>query len=334
MINYLSEYEYLGNSLYKFNANMHELNIRFDNLYSESVKWNSFFTTMERLSANLESFITTVPQVSSTWKTSANLVYNLQGFWEEPIMIVFKDTFNMVGNFFEIKNWLTNNFPCSNFPVNQLIRCDFLCKNYNPNKFQQYIFEKENTTVVESLAKTYQVRISDVYKYLSYLNQLESIKNALNSLYIKNDLRTNIIQDWEDIRTLTSHVSYDFINHKFKSTELPSFSHVDLEYFYSYIKQFVDIDSKMALLIDKGISDLPDNVLVQFKNKNVEVYTGNSFFFKNINSEWMLYPYNGSEFCAANNCGDCYDLLNIHELYDYSKDCIDSFEYVLTECYE
>ena len=99
MITPISEYEYLGNSLGKINANMSELNVRLDILYSDKEQWNSIATTFTTLSTEFLNFITSVQTTSSDWKQASDLVYNAQGYWEEPLSLVYKNTFNSIANY-------------------------------------------------------------------------------------------------------------------------------------------------------------------------------------------------------------------------------------------
>ena len=313
---------------------MHELNIRFDRLYEDSTKWNSLFNTLNSMSSNLAGFVTDIPAVSSTWKTTADLVYNVQGFWEEPILVVFHKTFNMVGNFLEVRNWLNTNFDVSEFSPTQLIRCDFLCKNYTPEKFKQYPVLKENRLALEVYAKTYNVKINEVYTYLSHLNQLNSIKNILNSILVRNSRKDLYISSWDELSNYTTYVGYNYRTHVFTSTEFTNFSETDLQYFYSYMIQYKVLQEKMNLLLSKNIDDIPEFILNQFTNKNLEVYNGGSFFFRNNGESWDLYPYIGTEFCTSGNCSDCYDIIDVNKLYTGEKPCFNSFEYELEECYE
>lgn len=328
----LSKYEYLGNSLVKINENFNEMNVRVDNLYSEKQKWDGFFTLIQSISSNIQHFVNTIPGLTGNWKETSDLVYNVKGFWEEPILVVYPKTFNMVGNYLEVQTFLNENFSCDNFSPTQLLKCDFLCKNYNPDKFQltPYIGEKRPT--LEAYAKQYSVTIEEVYSYLSYLNQIKSVTNVLNSLFLKVSQRDLVVADWRDVQQYENYVSYDYTKNEFFSTEV-DMEQYDLKFFYSYIVQYKSIYTKLNNYISKKIDTIPQFILDQFTNRSIEVFIGGTFYFKNINNSWELFPYYGNEYCAGSYCFDCYSSINVNDLYNYEKPCYNSFEYLLDECY-
>lgn len=332
MIQQISQYEYLGNSLQKFNSNMNELNVRTDRLYSDSNKWNSMASTFFSLFSTLNSFSTFVESISSNWKRSADLVYNLRGYWEEPIHIVYKNTFTCVANMTEIETWLNDNFPSSSFSPTQIVRCDFLCKNYSAEGLEGVRIKEYKPEVQELLAANYSVTVNEINDFLSYKNILESLIVVFNALFRKYGRESLNISGIDAITEVVNYVYYNANTDSFESVELKQFSQTDLKMFHSYVFQYETVIVKYNLYVQRNFLNIPNNVLVQFQPLNVSNYTGGRFFFKIRNGRWSYHDYKNIEFCAANLCNDCYDALPINELYLGEKDCPQRFKYLLTEC--
>lgn len=332
MIQQISQYEYLGNSLYKFNSNMNELNVRMDRLYSDSNKWNSMASTFFNLFGTLNSLSNFVESNSANWKRASDLVYNLRGYWEEPIQIVYKNTFNCVANMPEIETWLNDNFPSSNFSPTQILRCDYLCKNYSAEGLEGDRIKEYNPQLQELLASNYSVSVNEVYDFLSYKNILESLIVVFNSLFRKYGKNSLNITGIDAMTAVSNYVYYNANNDLFETSELANFSQTDLKVFHSYVYQYETVIQKYNLYVQRNFLNIPNSVLVQFEPRNVSNYTGGRFFFKIRNGRWSYHDYTSIEYCAAANCSDCYDTLPINELYIGEKDCPQRFKYLLTEC--
>lgn len=332
MIQQISQYEYLGNSLYKFNSNMNELNVRMDRLYSDSNKWNSMASTFFNLFGTLNSLSNFVESNSANWKRASDLVYNLRGYWEEPIQIVYKNTFNCVANMPEIETWLNDNFPSSNFSPTQILRCDYLCKNYSAEGLEGDRIKEYNPQLQELLASNYSVSVNEVYDFLSYKNILESLIVVFNSLFRKYGKNSLNITGIDAMTAVVNYVYYNANNDLFETSELANFSQTDLKIFHSYVYQYETVIQKYNLYVQRNFLNIPNSVLVQFEPRNVSNYTGGRFFFKIRNGRWSYHDYTSIEYCASSNCSDCYDILPINELYPSEKDCPQRFKYLLTEC--
>lgn len=331
MIQPISEYEYLGTSLTKFNSNMQELNIRIDNLYSQIFGMESFVSSFAALSSDLEGFTSNIQTLSSNWKRSSDLVYNLRGYWEAPVLIAYKSTFNCVANYIEIETWLNENFPPENFSPTQVVRCDFLCKNYSTDALASTRIRTYEPTVMESLANLYNTTVNDIFNYLGYKNQLEALLAVFNYLFRKYSKTDLVLDDIEGISAITSFVTYNYNTRNFESAVLDNFSQSDLKYFDSYVRQYNNIKDRYQYYVDRNFNSIPQSAINQFEPRNIEVTTGGSFFFNIQNSRWTYHYYNGSEYCASENCNDCYDALPVNELYG-EKECPQRFKYLLTEC--
>lgn len=331
MIQQISQFEYLGNSLEKFNSNMNELNVRMDRLYSDTNKWNSLGDTFNSVFGDLNNFCTFVNENSGYWKQSSDLVYNVKGYWEEPIQIVYKNTFSCVANMLEIETWLNDNFPSGNFSPTQIIRCDYLCNNYAADGLDGTVLKKYDAIVMEKLAANYSVTVREVFDFLSYKNQLESLIVAFNSIFRKYGKTSLIVTGIDAITSIVNLVTYNVGYDIFESSELKDFSVTDLKLFHSYAYQYNIIIEKYNLYTRRNFQDIPNNVLVQFEPKNVDIYTGGRFFFKIRNGRWSYHDYTSIEFCSDRLCNDCYDALPINDLYK-EKDCPQRFKYLLTEC--
>jgi len=331
MIQQLSEYEYLGTSLVKFNSNMNELNIRMDNLYSQAFEREPFLTSYKSLSADLHGFTTLLQSLSSNWKRSSDLVYNLRGYWEAPILISYKKTFNCVANYLEIQTWLNENFDPSNFSPTQIIRCDFLCKNYSVDALASTRALFYQPDVMESLANAYNTTVNDIFNFLSYQNQLNALLSVFNYLLRKYNKTDLILDSINEIETVVNLVTYNFNTESFESTELSDFSQTDFQFFHSYVIQYNGIKPRYDYYINRNFNNIPQSALNQFEPKNVNVNSGGSFFYKIVDNRWTYHYYTGSEYCASANCNDCYDALPLNELYG-EKDCPQRFKYLLTEC--
>lgn len=335
MIRQLSEFEYLGNSLLTFNSNMQELNVRYDVLFSDKEKWNMMTDIFQSLSANISNITTKVQNSSGNWKTATNLLYNLQTYWEKPIEVAYSSSFNMVANFLEIENWLNQNFSPTNFSPTQILRVDFLCKNYNNQIIEGTRINSYDQTVLESLASQYNTTRKDIYKFLSYKNQITSIISIVNSYLLKNDNKDLLISDWTnwtDIDDLIPLVAYDTSNNRFYSPDILSkFNETDLGFLFSYLLQYQIIKPKFQELIDLHIDQIPALVINQFSLKNIQVSTAGAFFYKIVNGRWTFFP-NDKFNCINDICSDCYDVLDINSLYTHLPPCTYSFRYILEYC--
>jgi len=331
MTQQISEFEYLGNSLQKFNSNMNELNVRMDRLYSDTNKWNSIQDAFNSVFSDLNNLCTFVNINSGYWKRSADLVYNLRGYWEEPIQIVYKTTFSCVANMLEVETWLNDNFPSENFSPTQIIRCDYICNNYSADGLDNTRLKEYKPEVMEKLAANYSVSVQGVFDFLSYKNQLESLIVVFNTIFRKYGKDSLIITGIDSITSIINLVTYNINYDIFESSELKDFSQTDLKLFHSYVYQYNIVIEKYNIYIQRNFEDIPTNILVQFEPKNINMYTGGRFFFKIRNGRWSYHDYTSIEFCSDKLCNDCYDSLPINDLYK-EKDCPQRFKYLLTEC--
>lgn len=331
MIQQISEFEYLGNSLEKFNSNMNELNVRIDRLYSDTNKWNALADAFNSTFNDLNNFATFVNENSGYWKRSSDLVYNVKGYWEEPIQIVYKNTFSCVANMLEIETWLNDNFPAENFSPTQIIRCDYLCNNYSADGLNGARIREYKPEVMEKLAANYSVTVQEVFEFLGFKNQLESLIVVFNALFRKYGKTSLNITGIDAITSVVNLVTYNPNYDIFESSELKDFSQTDLKLFHSYVYQYYVVLEKYNLYTRRNFQDIPNSVLVQFEPKNINVGTGGRFFYKIRNGNWSYHDYTSIEFCSDKLCNDCYDALPINELYG-EKDCPQRYKYLLTEC--
>jgi hypothetical protein len=330
MINNISEYEYLGNGLYKINSNMQELNIRLDNLFLDKEKWNSLIPIMNSLSSKLQNLHTTISTNSANWKSAASLVYGTEGYWEEPIMIVYNKTFNYAANYLEIENWLNENFIVTDFATSQIIRCEFLCKTYNDEMLKGYRLKDFDPYNTEALAVQYNTTAKKVYSYLGLVNQLNSIISLLNFFLRKNGKTSLVIDSIKDLTSYSNYISYNRIDDTFNSTELSTFREADLRAFHSYIYQYQLVYTIYLKYAD--LKTIPEEILKKFDLKDIAINNGGNFFYKIINNRWTYYPYTHLEFCNNTICSDCYDTINLNELYNDKRYCFVGAKYILTEC--
>lgn len=330
MIEQISEYEYLGNSLYKFNSNMNELNVRYDLLYSDKERWNSLSNTLMSLSSKLVNFSNSMESNSSIWKQTASLVFNVKGYWEEPIMVVYNETFDYAANYLEIENWLNDNFNPVEFSPNQILRCDFLCKNYSSEMLEGYRLNDFDPYSVEALSKTYHTTSKKVYTYLGLVNQLNAVITLINFFLTKNNKKTLIVDKIKDLSAYAQYTTYNKTENLFKSSILNTFSDIDLKFFNSYVYQYNMIYTTYKKY--EKISETPTDVLKKFELKDISITNGGNFFYKIINGKWTYYPYTHIEFCSNDICGDCYDKININELYSDKRYCFIGSRYTLTLC--
>lgn len=332
MISQIKEYDYLGNGLEKFNSNWKELNIRLDSLYSQTPVWNSFYTLFSNLSSQLQQSKTLVESSSADWKSVSNVVFNMQGYWEEPVMIAYKKIFNCVANWLEIQTWLNENFPASSFPENQNIICEYMCTNYVVESIQGTFTPQYKADFLNSLAASYGVSVKNVFNFLGLENQMNSLKNSLNFLLNKYNLTDLIVENFSDVQTFgfSNFIKFDKNINEFVSEDLIGFNQTDLIFFHSYLKQY-DIVYPNYTKYGNGIIDvIPRNILNQFVPLNLEVNNAGQFYFENVDGQWTYREYTGLNFCALNVCGDCYDYIDPNSLYK-EKDCF-RFKYLLTEC--
>lgn len=332
MIEEISDYEYLGNGFLKINSNMHQFNVRIDNLYSNIEKFttlpglNIFSNRFNEISTILQSF-------SANWKTASNLVYNLQGYWEEPIQIAFHRTFNYAANFLEVETWLNENFPTSDFSKTQIIRCDYLCKNYSDEMLEGFQLTNYDPIKAEAQATIYGTTSKKVYRFLGIKNQLNAIIFLINALLKKYNNTGFLIDKIKDLTVYSSFVSFNKSLNLFSSEELVNFNNTDLVYFDSYVTQYNNLYKIYASqYIDLEI--IPQDALVFFDFRDVTITSGGAFFFKNINNYWTYYPYTNIEFCPKNVCNDCYDDVEVNYVYRDRGYCVSGPKYILTECGE
>lgn len=333
MITPISEYEYLGNSLQTINSNMNELNIRVDNLFLEKEKWNELANTFTTLSAELNSFVTTVQTNSGNWKSSTDLVYNTRAYWEEPVQICYHKTFTTIANYLEIETWLNENFPSESFSPSQIMRCDFLCKNYNNDSLEgSRISSYGDGPTLEKLANLYGTNVNYIFRYLDVRNQMQSLLQVFNFLFRKYNKTSLILKDVSQIANVTNFVTFNRNTDSFQSSILDNFSQSDLKYFDSYVYQYKIVNVPYNVFVEGEFLLIPEYILSQFSPKNIYVSTGGRFFYKIINNKWTYYPYSNIEFCVNESCNDCYDKLDVNLLYKNRPPCIYNTKYILTEC--
>lgn len=332
MIKPLSEFQYLGNSLETFNSNMNELNVRMDRLYLDKEKWNSMAESFSTIESQMNTMLSTLSTSGDNWSAASDLVYNVKGYWEEPILVAYKSTFNMVANFLEIETWLNDNFPSDSFSSTQILRCDFLCKNYSADSFQGARIESYVPEVLEELASVYSTTVGDILMFLGLRNQLNTLVTILN-FYLRKYNKNNILLNGiEDIENLLNLITYNKNSDSLESGELSEFNKTDLTYFHSYLYQYSMINEKYGLFVRRNFLAIPEYILTQFLPKNIHISTGGTFFFKIRNSRWTYHPYTNIEFCSKNTCSDCYASLDINDLYKYKAPCLYTVKYILTEC--
>lgn len=332
MIIPLTEFQYLGNSLETFNSNMQELNVRTDVVHSQKDRWNSLFQSFSLIQAEMNSLISTVSANGAKWSSSSDLVHNIKGYWEEPIMIAYKSTFNMIANFLEIETWLNDNFPSSSFSSTQILRCDFLCKNYSSDSFQGARIENFKPEVLEELASVYSTTVGDIFTFLGLRNQMNTLVTTLNFYLRKYNKNNSLLTQISDIENLTSLIQYNRNTDSLESEELKNFNYTDLTYFHSYLYQYSVINKQYDSYIRLNFLSIPEYILTQFSPKNIHINTGGNFFFKIRDGRWTYHPYTNIEFCSNNSCSDCYANLDINELYKYREPCLFPVKYILTEC--
>lgn len=325
--------ENLGNSLYKMNDLFHLYNVRYDILMSNKENWNSLANTYGNISGGLEDMRTLVSSTSASWKEASDLVYNVQGFWEEPIFIMYKDTFNMVGNWLEIQSWLNENFDPSTFSPTQVIRCGFTCKNFNADSLEGTKLIEVSQDILEGLASAYGVTFKDIINYINYKNQLDAILSILNSILNRSGNSQYTITDISTVTAINQFIQFNKNTDSFESSTLLNVTPTNYNTLHALLYQLLVLKVKLVPLINKGIEDIPKNVLNKFYSKNLLVVTSGEFFFKIRNGQWSYHPYTNIEFCSENVCGDCYDVININDLYK-NKQCLEIVKYVLTECFE
>lgn len=329
MIQNIPEYEYLGNSLKKINSNWKELNIRLDNLFSEAkAKHNAIANTFLTLSSDLAGFLSITSSTSANWKAAADLVYNAQGHWEQPVSIIYQNTFNGVANYLEIENWLNTNFPASEFAPNQLLKCEYMCKNYSADSLKNRRIQEYEPEVLETLAAQYSATTNEIFYYLGLKNQYEILFLFINNLlkkYSKNDLIAEELADLDNFDTL---VTYDSNTDNFVSNEFSNFSQTDLVYLHSYIYQKNIIKVQYDEFTQRNFQDIPIDIINQFQPENLECIVSGRFFFKNINGEWNYFFYNGIDFCVKDTCSDCYSIIDL----DFNLRECNPYKYVLEEC--
>lgn len=319
MIKAFSEHQYLGNSLQIINSNMHELNIRWDILYSDKEKWNELYNTMQTMSAQLVQFSTGMASNSADWKESSDLVYNVKGYWEEPVMIVYKETVNCAANYLEIENWLNDNFPVEGFSPTQILRCDFMARNYSYESVDNVRLKDFDHSVIESLAAKHRTTTLNVFNYLGLTNQLKSIITLIDFFFRKHGLKNYLINTVRDISSYHSLITYNRITDQFESSAFNKLNQSDLRNVHAYLYQY-ELVYKLWFKY-KGLSDIPAEDLLKFNLMDVHVSNAGNFFYKNIGGRWQYYPYTHIEFCTKDVCTDCYSPVDLNSLYQSREYC-------------
>lgn len=311
---------------------MNEFNIRLDNLYNNLENWKRFGDFLS-FYEKFQSLGTTLQSYSANWKATSDLVYNIQGYWEEPIEIAFNRTFNYAGNFVEVETWINENFPASNFSPSQILRCDFLCKNYSGEMLEGYRLSNFNSQKTEEISAVYKTTSKKIYRFLGLRNQLNAIISLINFLLRKYNNSGYVVDTIKDLTTYSTLVVFNKSLNTFSSTELTNFSNTDLAYFDSYVSQYNKLYS-IYLSRYADLEVIPIESLVYFDLRDVAVTSGDAFFFKNINNTWKYHPYTNIEFCPRTTCSDCYEPLDVNTIYKNREYCSSSPKYILTECGE
>lgn len=330
MIQEISEYEYLGNGLDKMNSNMAELNVRIDQLFSQKEQWSKATSIVNSIVYDLNNLSNTVHANSGFWRQSTNLIYNTQVYWAEPIMIVYGQTFTYAANYLEIEDWLNQYFPIEDFDDNQILRCDFLCKNYDDKIVANSQLPTFDPFKAEAKALEYATTTRKVFDFLGFKNQLNAIISLINFLLYKNNNQEFVIDSIKNLDHYSSFVLYDenfdrFYSHKLSS----SFNQIDLKFFDSYITQY---NTVYALYEATDLSVIPTSALNFFELKDVSITNSGHFFYKKLYNQWSYYPYKTIDFCANDLCSDCFDVLDLNKLYPEKRQyCFQGVSYILSE---
>lgn len=331
-ITQLDLYDAIGNSLESsINKNFNLLNIRMCRIDEIRTKLIPFFNILANKNSDVHNFITAVNSNSSNWNDVSTIVYNANGYWLEPITIMYQKTFSVVANFQEIETWLNTTFP-NHFVNNQILKISFTVKNFDPTILNNTQLSNITQDSLNHIAATYNQNTLDIQSYLSYLNHVNGMISTINNIFKKNNRNDILIKAGDTVTTLSYISSFIIHRHAISSSLLTSFSNGDLKILYSVLTQLNSINDIYQSYIKKGINVLPTNILNQFNRQGVFTTFVHSFcFLKNTDNKWAYIPDCNINFCANNICNDCYDTIDVNTLYT-DRRCKLPLQFQLVSC--
>ena len=325
-VNQINEYTPIGNSLTEINENFSILDTRTCLFEQQRPVFAELFTSIQSLSSRLDSFTTTTSSLSSELKGMSDLVYNMKDYWLNPITLVYPKSFSVVANYQEIQKWLDDNF--SDLAPNQLVKVQFLIKSFDDQLLAGTQLEKIDIQTLNALSATYGIPTKDIQRYIVLDNHIKAmisiISNILNRLFIKLK-----VEKYSDLDVLIASCAIH--RHILTSSLLSDISYTNLLIIWSYLQQYSMIKDEYLALKTLGMDSIPSNVTSKFNTKNViETFFGTFCFLFN-DSGWDYIPDCSRNICIVDSCSDCYDVIDVNNLYS-GQQCKLGSKYVLLEC--
>ena len=318
----------LGNSLDEMNQNFHLMNIRICKLQEDIKKWTGMFDSLQSIKDRLNNNTATIERVKQRYIDAANIVYNIRPYWELPIALVYAPGFDTIGNFNEVRLWLLDNFNPSDFIDNQLIRVEFLIRNYSPEIFDQYPIGELSSTAMDSIAGTYGISSRHILSYLSVLNQLRQTVSSMNNIFTRAKL------NWEILESEQVHILFDSIKYdagQFTSTLMTELSEADLQLLHCLADQYINLFEPALPQFDNIVNDFPAELLERFDNNLIFSNFGHHFNFIKTNNSWEYYPNDLVPHGQGFNCNSCFSIIDTQKIYT-NDDCGFRASFELIEC--
>ena len=118
----------LGNSYQIINTNFNNLHQQGNYLESYADKWMSLYTTFTVNSAKWLNAFTNIETLSANWESAYSTVKSLSAYWQTPLEILYPKLVDMdywynsnALNISNVKLWLDNNFPTTEYALNQTL---------------------------------------------------------------------------------------------------------------------------------------------------------------------------------------------------------------------
>ncbi len=332
MITNIDIYSPIGNGLENINSNFQFLNTRLCNVSQDTARYDRLFTEIGLLTGGISDLHTRLGTNSSLWVDTATIVHNVSGYWLEPITLMYENTFNTLANYEEVENWLTDTFGSTTFNSKQILKVNYVVKNFDPDALDGYPLENVSVEVLDALAASYNKQTYDIQKFITYRNHVGAIISLINNiLQIINrlDLTVNEVEDLDEI-----FGSFSIFRRRLSSSILTGVSDYYLKVIYSTLTQWNTIKDQYNILVDSGIPSIPSSVLLRFNTQNIYgTFIGSfCFLFNASTNKWEYIPDCSINFCVDDYCTDCYGYVDPNTLYD-DNNCKLNARYVLSACF-
>jgi len=325
----LHDYSPIGNTLEDMNRNFHLMNNRICVLQESMNRWQNFADSVNNLKTKQNNQVKFLNVYAQRFTDAANIVYNAQEFWKEPMTIVYSEGFSVVGNYIEAQKWLDVNFPADKFIDGQQVRLEFLIKTYDPKIMNNYSISELAYTSLTSIANSYNHKIKDIIDYITVDNQCKTVIDAINAIFVRMKKPDFILDSPEKIKLISEDIVFN--KGVFTATLLADFNIIDIQLIYCLFDQYFTIFLPKLKSLISIPTDIPANIISRFDNKLIYTNFVHHFTFTKNGKFWKYVPNIIKSVPQITNCNSCYDYIDLDKIYK-DRNCQYRAVYELIEC--